>query len=146
MSHVYTIYEKIVPLVITFTDFYTKQKQINKIIWVHNNYIIEKYDIVVDNNIDNKLEDIIIYNAFHPNAYIPAAKGISTINRVYKRSELCVSEEFKGIIINEVSLKCLKWILLSWNLDSAHRWPDLSEKYIRYQGKRLPYKNPFGRR
>jgi hypothetical protein len=58
----------------------------------------------------------------------------------------CISDEFNGIEVNDKTAKHIEYILRVWNLNSAHYWPNLKEKYIRYEGERLPISGPFERR
>ncbi len=145
MSHTYKINENVNPQFIIFTDFYTKQKQLNCVTWSNDMYNIDEYHVVVDNDIDNNLEEIILFNVIHPNAFVPDTK-IHNLKFIPEKVKFCMADEIKGAKVNEITLKSIRFMLASWNLDSAHFWPNLASECITYDGQKLPTKNPFERR
>jgi hypothetical protein len=142
-----TMRETIKPALIRFDDFHTGKKNTYDIKWVHQNYIISKYDILVNNKFDNEFEGITLYDVAHPNSYIPKGKVVSGSFKYFcKKADFCISDDLKGMVISgkekllKQQLWAIRFMLRIWNLNSPHFWPDFDEKYIRYEGEagRLP--------
>jgi hypothetical protein len=138
MTDIYQIKKELKPRQIRWKN---KFYDIN---WIHEYFIIRKYDIIVNNRTDNKLEGITLYNIAHPNAYILEENLVKKkFKRLYKKTNFCISDTLKGAVVDKEVIWRIEFMLKEWNLNSAHYWPNLTEKYIRYEGERLPVNNPF---
>lgn len=113
-----------------------------KITWLHPNYAIKKYYIVVNNKTENIFEDLILSKCFHPNAF-GGDKGFVNINRPPKYSKFCLPDWIFGsrVIDNDhyqkifdgkiphpgyniISDMYIKLAYLSlWCLDNPHHQP-----------------------
>ncbi len=108
-------------------------KKIYNIFWCHWAYKIKKYFVVVNNKTDNILKDIIIFRAFHPNAYGGEEEGTIEIGNPTKYSKMCIDNyfinNFKFIENKKPGKKIInRWMIEThflgfWTLDNPHHWP-----------------------
>jgi hypothetical protein len=107
---------------------------------VHDNYYIKKYYIIVNNKKDKIIEDVIISNCCHPNAWGGEDNDLN-INKPPKFSQMCLSENYVGrkLISDTLMTKycndcndivnstfCNNWvehkILKVWSMDEPHHY------------------------
>ena len=123
------------PLYIMF-----KYKKYN-IIDCHPNYHIKKYFIIVDNKTDNLIQDIIINDSCHPNAWGGEDSNLK-IDKPPKFSKFCLPNDVIGAKLisdslmqkyaKDVSIRPsykfysdnpIRYMLMSWCLDDPHHFP-----------------------
>jgi len=111
------------------------------IIKCHPNYYIKKYYIIVNNKKDKIIQDIIICNCCHPNAWGGEDGGIN-IEKPLKFSKFCLPNDVKGAklisdllmqkyvddISNRPDYKFysdnpIRYMLMSWSLNDPHHFP-----------------------
>ena len=115
--------------------------QIYNIVKTHPNYWVKEYYIIVNNKDENIIEDIIICNCFHPNAWGGEDNKVY-INNPPKFSRFCLPDSIQGSqLVNDNKLRKIQRGLLkkskqkivsdffirlmigTWGLDNPHHEP-----------------------
>ena len=111
------------------------------IISCHKGYEIKKYYIIVNNKKDKIIQNIIISDCCHPNAFGGENKQLD-LNKPPKFSKFCLSDNVKGSklisnslmkkYVNDVSIwpnymfysnSYIRYMLMYWSLDNPHHYP-----------------------
>ncbi len=96
------------------------QERTFRVLWVHPIYVIDKYSVLIDNN--SKLQEIHIYDAFHPNAGDPEPDKVSIVPP--PKSEMCLPEWTIGVTVYKHTLERIeRFVLSQWWLDDPHHYP-----------------------
>jgi len=107
----------------------------------HPGYYINKYYIVVNNKKDRLIQDIIICDCCHPNAW-GGENGDINIEKPPKFSKFCLPTDVKGAkLISDSLMKKysesisirpnypfysdihIRYMLMMWSLDDPHHYP-----------------------
>jgi len=111
------------------------------IIKCHPNYYIKKYYIIVNNKKDNIIQDIIICNSCHPNAWGGENENLN-LDKPPEFSKFCLPNDIIGAkLISDSSMQKyadninsrptykiysdnpIRYMLMYWSLDDPHHFP-----------------------
>lgn len=103
------------------------RERTHTITWAHPMYTIDKYTVISDHN--NKLCEVFILDAWHPNAGDPTSSEIKTAPP--HKQNFCVPEWVVGQDMNEMIFENLEYyVLRRWWLDDPHHYPSYGKHFI----------------
>jgi len=117
-----------------------KYKKYN-IVSCHPGYHIKKYYIIVNNKNDRLIQDVIICDCCHPNAWGGEVSRLN-VEKPPKFSKFCLPNDVKGAkLISDLMMKKyeksvvirpdyafysdihIRYMLMMWSLDNPHHYP-----------------------
>lgn len=108
------------------------------ITYCHPGYHVKKYYVIVNNTVDKIIEDIIIEDSFHPNAWGMEKQQYIEINKPPKFSRFCSGGSIIGAkLITDTLMKKYQT-----NPSTIPNYKIYSDKYIRYMISQWGLDNP----